>query len=259
MIKRIIFLMLFLGIVSFKSFAQARIEFQVSEHDFGNISEGTIATYHFTFINKGTEPLLINNVQASCGCTTPYWTKEPVMPGKEGRITASYDSKNRPGAFNKSISVTSNAQNSNVTLFIKGVVITKENIEKVFTDVEITESPKIQIDKNEIQLGKVEKGQTVPFSVEVKNSGKTDLEVSQVRAPCNCIKIDGNTKIIKSGKSEIIVLIFTANTSGLKNESVTLYTNDIINPESKISVVAEVVDSLSKKSILKENPSTLSF
>ena len=69
--------------------------------------------------------MIISNVQASCGCTTPKWTNEPVAPGKTGVITASYNSSGRPGPFTKSITVTSNAKSTPKVLTINGVVEAK--------------------------------------------------------------------------------------------------------------------------------------
>ncbi|MDQ3392677.1 MAG: DUF1573 domain-containing protein [Bacteroidota bacterium] len=255
---KINFLILIFSFLSFESISQAKIDFQISEHDFGNVTEGTLASHDFTFTNTGTEPLLINNVKASCGCTTPYWTKEPIMPGKQGKITASYDSNNRPGAFNKSITVTSNAQEPSKTLMVKGVVISKSNVEKIFTDKEIAESPKVNIDKNVVRLGKVEKSQHIPFTIGVRNNGKTDLSISQVKSNCNCLKLE-NSKVVKPGQSEAISIIFTAGVIGQRKEPMTLYTNDITNPETQIVLEAEVVESLGNKNMLKEKSSTLTF
>src|SRR5665647_35947 len=85
------------------------ISFQEKTYDFGKINEkdGSV-THVFDFINKGDAPLVINKVQASCGCTTPTWTKEPVEPTKKGAITVTYNTANRPGAFTKTITVNSN-------------------------------------------------------------------------------------------------------------------------------------------------------
>lgn len=99
--------------------------FEAESHDFGTIPEGTQATYEFKFTNTGKEPLIISNVQASCGCTTPKWSNEPIAPGKTGTITASYNSSGRPGPFTKSITVTSNAKSSPKVLTINGVVEAK--------------------------------------------------------------------------------------------------------------------------------------
>lgn len=100
----------------------ADFKFEREVHDFGNIKEGVQAEYVFKFTNTGKEPLVITNVQASCGCTTPKWTKEPVKPGESGQVTAIYNSKGRPGNFNKAITITSNAKTAQKVLFIKGNV-----------------------------------------------------------------------------------------------------------------------------------------
>ena len=94
--------------------------FNTDSHDFGTIAEGPAGEYEFEFKNTGKEPLTIETVQASCGCTTPSYSKEPIAPGKTGKIKASYNTVGRPGAFTKSITVTSNAGVKVLT--IKGTV-----------------------------------------------------------------------------------------------------------------------------------------
>ncbi len=101
---------------------QADFKFETEVHDFGTVKEGVQAEHTFKFTNIGKEPLVITNVQASCGCTTPKWTKEPVKPGESGTVTAIYNSKGRPGTFNKAITITSNAKTPQKVLFIKGNV-----------------------------------------------------------------------------------------------------------------------------------------
>ena len=100
------------------------INFDVKEHDFGKIFEkdGSV-TYVFNFINKGNSPLVVSRVQASCGCTTPTWTKEPIEAGKKGAITVTYNTANRPGLFTKAITVYSNDALEQAVLVIKGEVI----------------------------------------------------------------------------------------------------------------------------------------
>lgn len=97
------------------------IKFEKVEHDFGKIKEGTLATYSFVFTNTGKVPIILSHVQASCGCTTPEWPKEPIMPGAKATVKAAYNSYGRPGQFYKTILVRSNAPD--VTLSIKGDVI----------------------------------------------------------------------------------------------------------------------------------------
>ena len=100
----------------------ADFKFDTEVHDFGSIKEGVQAEHTFKFTNTGKEPLVITNVQASCGCTTPTWSKEPIKPGAQGSVTAIYNSKGRPGNFNKAVTVTSNAKTAQKVLFIKGNV-----------------------------------------------------------------------------------------------------------------------------------------
>lgn len=102
--------------------AQATITFDKPEHDFGKIKEGTLATYEFTFTNTGKAPLVLSNVQPSCGCTTPEWSKEPIMPGAKGTVKAVFNSYGRPGVFQKYITVKSNSSGGDVTLTFKGTV-----------------------------------------------------------------------------------------------------------------------------------------
>ncbi|MFN4083905.1 MAG: DUF1573 domain-containing protein [Bacteroidia bacterium] len=113
------------------------ITFTKLEHDFGVIYEGKTAEYDFIFTNTGNVPLVLTNVQPGCGCTTPEWPREPIMPGKQGKIKAIYNPGAYKGPFAKGIAVMSNATNSNVQLTIKGDVkeIPKEQVSPVKIDV----------------------------------------------------------------------------------------------------------------------------
>lgn len=100
-----------------------KVTFTEQEHDYGTVKKGGDGNCEFVFTNEGNEPLILSNVKASCGCTTPSWTKEPIMPGKTGTIKVRYNTNNI-GKFNKTVTVTSNAINSpRVVLKIKGEVV----------------------------------------------------------------------------------------------------------------------------------------
>ncbi|MDX5321556.1 MAG: DUF1573 domain-containing protein [Bacteroidota bacterium] len=118
-------MMVLVGVFAFAQEKQAEISFEVMVHEFGTIIEGTQATVEFEFTNTGNAPLVLSSVSASCGCTTPEWTKEPIMPGQKGKIKAIYNSTGRVGSFTKSITVNSNAKNGTKILTIKGVVEAK--------------------------------------------------------------------------------------------------------------------------------------
>ncbi|APD07688.1 hypothetical protein UJ101_02187 [Flavobacteriaceae bacterium UJ101] len=90
--------------------------------DYGTIENGADGQRTFVFTNTGAKPLVISRVQTSCGCTTPEYSKEPVLPGAEGKIVVKYDTK-RTGPFQKSITVYSNAEEAGrKVLKIKGTI-----------------------------------------------------------------------------------------------------------------------------------------
>ncbi|MDI9865207.1 DUF1573 domain-containing protein [Flectobacillus sp. DC10W] len=128
--KKLFFFFAFLFTATLAN-AQGVIKFKTEIHDFGKIEEGTQATYTFEFTNTGTAPVVISNAQPSCGCTTPDWTKEPILPGKTGKVTASFNSTGRPGAFNKTVTVISNSETPTIALTIKGEVAPKGSTTEV--------------------------------------------------------------------------------------------------------------------------------
>ncbi|MCD8044237.1 MAG: DUF1573 domain-containing protein [Tannerellaceae bacterium] len=123
--KQFIFIMLTVLLAVTNVYAQdgAVIEADKTTHDFGMIKESDgDATHSFVIKNTGTAPLVITRVIASCGCTTPEWTKEPIAPGQTGEIKVTFDPKGRPGAFAKTINVYSNGKKGSYVLTIKGEV-----------------------------------------------------------------------------------------------------------------------------------------
>lgn len=124
--KRIIFILtaILLSVVAVSAQKkQAVISAQETSFDFGSIKEADGNVSHtFKIDNTGDGPLVITRVIASCGCTTPEWTKEPIAPGKSGDVKITYNPANRPGAFVKTISIYSNGKKGSFILTIKGKV-----------------------------------------------------------------------------------------------------------------------------------------
>lgn len=103
----------------------AEIFFEREIYDFGEIKEGTIAVYAFVFKNVGADTLKLEDVHPGCHCTVTEWTHKPIPPGDRGKIVASFDSKGRPGAFEKVVTVVSNGRSSPKVLYLKGTVMGK--------------------------------------------------------------------------------------------------------------------------------------
>ena len=106
------------------SFAQkpAEIKFDKLTHDFGTFSEkNPVVTYTFTYTNVGEQALIINQAIASCGCTVPEYTKEPIKPGEKGEIKVTYNGTGKfPGHFKKSITVSTNGVVEMTRLYVEG-------------------------------------------------------------------------------------------------------------------------------------------
>ena len=93
----------------------AEISFDKSTHDYGQIEKSANGECVFVFTNTGNQPLKISNAKGSCGCTVPQWPREEIAPGSTGEIRVRYDTK-RVGVINKSVTIQSNAMNSdNIT------------------------------------------------------------------------------------------------------------------------------------------------
>lgn len=129
--KKLLVLFTFL-LVAYVSHAQTATQvdgpvftFEEMVIDYGEIEQGAdpYRTFHFT--NTGNEPAVIKNAKGSCGCTTPSWPKEPIMPGETSEIQVRYDT-NRVGPFTKTVKLTTNMGEDNITLTIKGKVLKGE-------------------------------------------------------------------------------------------------------------------------------------
>ncbi len=131
--KRIFVLLTALFLMSSITFAQAKntepqngpiITFKETAHDFGNIQFKGNGTYEFVFVNTGNEPLILTQPKSSCGCTVPEWPRQPILPGEQNVIRVTYKNTDRPGSFNKYVTIFSNSlTNNEIKLHIKGTVL----------------------------------------------------------------------------------------------------------------------------------------
>lgn len=98
------------------------IKFAKMEHDFGKMKQEEKKTYVFEFTNTGKNPLIITDAQGSCGCTVPEYPKEPVAPGKKGKITVEYSSGQQSGLQTKTVTITANTEPPQTLLTIRAEV-----------------------------------------------------------------------------------------------------------------------------------------
>ncbi len=344
-------------IVNFAQDAKSRIAFEKIQHNFGTFKEELgVQSIAFNFKNDGKVPLILNNVQASCGCTTPEWTREPVAPGAKGIIKVSYDPKNRPGVFNKTIRVSSNAENADIVLTILGEVtprartieedypneigplraktahiaftaIKEKTIRKDSTEIvnnsdqpvqlsfktppphltavfkpaklapkqkgylvvtfdankiqtygfvmhriylnidgqdnyknsiavsttleedfsklsaeDLKNAPVVSYDAESFDFGDIKPGSKVEHTFNLKNAGKRDLMIRDVKSSCGCTAVSPSKNMIASAESVPLKVVFdSTGKSGRQNKTITVITNDPKNPTTVLRISSNIL------------------
>lgn len=105
------------------------ITWEKSAHDFGDVVQGEKVEYTFKFKNAGNEPLVITNVQVTCGCTTPKgWARDPILPGQSSEITIGFNSAGKYGRQEKVVTLVSNAKNSEGTQILFSANVLEKKI-----------------------------------------------------------------------------------------------------------------------------------
>jgi len=337
--------------------SKSKITFEKLQHNFGTFKEELgIQTVAFNFKNNGDVALILNNVQASCGCTTPEWTREPIAPGAKGIIKVSYDPRNRPGVFNKTIRVTSNAENADVVLTILGEVaprartieedypnqigplraktnyiafpsikenqIKKDSTEVINTsdqpvqlsfktppphlsavfkpaklapkqkgfivvtfdaakiktygfishrlylnidgqddyrnsiavsstleedfsklsDEDLKNAPVVSYDLESFDFGDIKPNTKNEHIFNLKNAGKKDLIIRDVKSSCGCTAVSPSKNIVSAGESVPLKVVFdSTQKSGRQNKTITVITNDPKNPTSVLRISSNIV------------------
>ena len=103
----------------------AKIEFNAISHDFGSITEGSTTKHIFKFKNTGAVPLVIADIQTSCGCTVPDWQRAPIAVGATSEVKVQFNSEGKDGVQEKAIRVIANTLPNETTLILSGKVVPK--------------------------------------------------------------------------------------------------------------------------------------
>lgn len=217
------------------------ISFIEKSHDFGVVKEedGPIK-YEFKFTNNGAEPVQILNVKASCGCTTPGWSREPITAGESGFIQAQYNPRNRPGKFNKSLTVTTNI-NETVRLYISGEVTPRLKTPE-------EEYPKamgaIRMKSNSINVGKIYiNREPITRQYEVYNSSDKVIEIKEKITAPKYIDVTFDTYAIQPKQTVNLNLTYNAGLKddlGFMNDQIEFYTNEENNNVKELNVYATI-------------------
>lgn len=199
--------------------------FREKVFNFGEIAENKgNADHEFVFTNSSGRPVKILNVSASCGCTTPAWTKEPVLPGKAGFIKASFDPKGRPGFFNKSLTLITDIDANPIVLQIKGTVVSMLSGE---TDYAVV-SGKLRLQSRTFSMGTVYLNRE-PSSKQfpILNAGDIPMKFLAVEKPAFVhVEMPG---VLEPGQKGVITITYDGKakgTYGFASDNVRITTSD---------------------------------
>ena len=226
--------------------AQPKITFDKTQHDFGKVNEGDGAvSYDFTFKNTGTAPLIIQNVNTSCDCTAPEWTKQPVRPGETGFIRVSYDVKGRQGAIDKTITVHSNGSSAPVNLRIVGEV---KPVDRHPTETYRYPVGTIRLDDMHVAFNRMYSNEKSGLVVTAYNPGPDAVKISFINLPAH-IQAEVRPATIKQGEKAQIRVVYDAarkNDWGFVADQISMILNDNKAKDYKLTVTANIEEDFSK-------------
>lgn len=217
-----------------------------AEYDFGVFrEEAGKQSFDFIVTNTGKEPLMLQKIVASCGCTTPEWTKSPIPPGGKGKVTAIFDPANSPGAFNKTLTVYSNAVPPTVVLTIKGEVTPREKtVEEIFT----FPVGNVRFESNHLAFTNVKKTETKSKSMPIINTSKKPARVEFEGVPSH-LTLRSVPETIQPGQKGLVEGTYdgTGNQGwGNVSDMVKVKINGVVNSDVYLYVSANLVEDFSK-------------
>ena len=224
------------------------LKFSETQYDFGVFrEEAGRQTFDFIVTNTGTQPLVIQKVTASCGCTTPEWTRQPIAPGGKGKVTAIYDPANRPGVFDKTLTVYTNTKLASTTLTIKGEVTPREKtIEELFT----FQVGAIRFESNNLAFTNVKKTEVKSKEMQIINTSAAPVKIEFDVLPAH-LKLNAEPETLKPGQKGRVTGTFdaTKNTGwGNVSDMVKIKLNDAIQENVFLYVPANLVEDFSSLS-----------
>ena len=225
---------------------KSKIVFNELEHNYGTFKESDgVQTTAFIFTNKGAVPLVLNNVRASCGCTTPKWTREPVAPGASGEIQVSYNPQNRPGYFDKNVAVSSNAENASVVLHIKGTVAQRE---KTLAELYPRKIGELRVKSPYISFAKMNQTEVKTNELEFVNDTEKPISVGFHQIPKHMTAKVVPETIPAKGRGKLIVTYDAnaAKTYGFASHRIYLSLDGSKDYKSSIGVSATIQEDFSQ-------------
>ncbi len=213
------------------------IQFEETSHDFGTQERGAPTEHTFVFTNVSDEPISLQRVKASCGCTTPSYTREAVQPGEKGEIKVKYDS-NRIGRFTKSITVTYQDGVRPVVLYIKGK-IEKSNSQAQIQQVYKRPMGNLAFDELVQNFGTLDSDKRSASVFRVRNNGSMPIKLGYEDQKNPEFDVAFSTRELTPGQTATITITAVGERfaeMGPFSRQLAINTSDQAMPEKTLSV-----------------------
>ena len=192
------------------------MKFTADEWDFGTIKEeGGKVSHRFEFTNSGPNPFVIQKVETSCGCTTPTFTREPVLPGRKGYVEITYDPLYRPGSFRREVTVTSNDRKNINKLIIRGNVIATPRTPQQEFPVEVGGG--LMASRTTVGVGYLARGTSQAGTLEYYNDSKNSVTLGvEYESPAiPGFSVSFSSPVLQPGARGVMTLTFDLRSADL--------------------------------------------
>ena len=227
-------------LASWAQHAKPAFSFSETLHDFGDVKEEVGKIEHsFNFTNSGSLPLVIHNVRASCGCTSPEWSRQPIAPGAKGFVKVTFDPANRPGNFNKTITVTANTEEANTVLRITGNVTAKP---QTIDDLYPRSVGSLRFKSTHISFTRIGPDEKKSEEVELINTSDKPVSIDFDRVPSH-VSMKATPQILQPGQEGKITATYDAGINkewGFVYDQIFLKLNGEVNYKDRLSINANI-------------------
>jgi hypothetical protein len=235
MLKKVVFLVIVSFSLNFAQLLSPKVAVQQSNFDFGTISQGKSITHEFVITNNGGDLLRIDRVRATCGCTAAEPQKKELAPGESTKIKVDFNSTGRLGKQNREVFVyTNDPEKPEIKLTLTGNVLEEAAVKE-------NAGAKIFFPQTQHDFGVVKEGKIMDYTFKFKNTGKSTLEIKDIKTSCGCTAALASSKKIEPGKEGTLKIeLDTSNRSGRMSRNITVFSNDPEEPQKILTIFAEI-------------------
>ena len=191
---------------------QMQLDFDHTTWNFGDVYEQKGSVEHtFSFKNGSSKPIVILDAMSGCGCTTPSYSRKPIMAGEKGEIKVAFDPTNRPGKFSKGVSLLTSASKTPITLMLEGNVIPREKSVEERYPFDLGGG--VRLSANFHSFAYVGRGESVSEEIGWINTSQRDATIKLLPKQASGLAHINIPSVMKAGQQGVITLKYEVRAS----------------------------------------------